>query len=169
MWFLHWKNYHMNGAKYFSRLDMNHGYNQFQLDEALCPITVFYTHQGLQRFRQLTFGTNSAAEVFHRWGHSWAWLIPVCTSYLITQTSLHFYDSSHARITNLFGQRSVWLPSIISETYWSHKSPWYILTQRNKQNWLSMAPGKMVSHLSFFIWIRQVFTNQCVSTVEQLP
>jgi len=56
--------YYMNGAKYFSKLDMNHGYNQFELDEASHPITVFYTHQGLQRFRRLTFGTNSAAEVF---------------------------------------------------------------------------------------------------------
>ena len=57
--------YRMNGAKYFSKLDMNHGYNQFELDEASRPITVFYTHKGLRQFRRLTFGTNSAAEVFH--------------------------------------------------------------------------------------------------------
>ena len=64
MWIFYWTN-RMNGAKYFSKLDMNHGYNQFKLDKASRPITVFYTHKGLRQFRRLTFGTNSAAEVFH--------------------------------------------------------------------------------------------------------
>ena len=57
--------YKMNGAAHFSKLDMNHGYNQFELVESSRHITVFYTHKGLRQFKRLTFGTNSAAEVFH--------------------------------------------------------------------------------------------------------
>jgi len=38
---------------------------QFQLDLASRPITTFYTHRGLHRSKRLTFGINSAAEVFH--------------------------------------------------------------------------------------------------------
>ena len=55
----------MNGASHFSKLDMNHGYNQFEINESSRHITVFYTHKGLRQFKRLTFGTNAAAEVFH--------------------------------------------------------------------------------------------------------
>ena len=55
----------MNGAAHFSKLDMNHGHNQFELVESSRHITVFYTHKGLQQFKRLTFGTNSTAEIFH--------------------------------------------------------------------------------------------------------
>ena len=57
--------YQMNGSAFFSKLDINHGYNQFELDEDSRYVTVFYTHQGLRQFKRLTFGTTSAAEVFH--------------------------------------------------------------------------------------------------------
>ena len=57
--------YQMNGSAFFSKLDMSHGYNQFELDEDSRYVTVFYTHQGLRQFKRLTFGTTSAAEVFH--------------------------------------------------------------------------------------------------------
>ena len=57
--------YELNGARHFTKLDMRHGYMQLELDPASRPITTFYTHQGLRRSRRLTFGINSAAEVFH--------------------------------------------------------------------------------------------------------
>ena len=44
---------------------MRHGYMQFELDPESRPITTFYTHRGLRRSKRLSFGINSAAEVFH--------------------------------------------------------------------------------------------------------
>ena len=57
--------YQMNSSAFFSKLDMNYGYNQFELDEESMYVMVFYTHQGPRQFKCLTFGTTSAAEVFH--------------------------------------------------------------------------------------------------------
>ncbi|GAB1601043.1 hypothetical protein Ahia01_000382500 [Argonauta hians] len=54
----------LSGAKFFSKLDLNQGYNQLELDEESRYITMFATHRGLYRFRRLNFGVNSAAEVF---------------------------------------------------------------------------------------------------------
>ena len=52
------------GASYFSKLDLNQGYNQIELDEESRYITTFATHMGLYRFKRLNFGVNSAAEMF---------------------------------------------------------------------------------------------------------
>ena len=57
--------YNLNGATVFSKLDMKHGYMQFQLHPSSRYMTVFYTHQGLRQMKRLNFGTNSAAELFH--------------------------------------------------------------------------------------------------------
>jgi len=54
----------LSGAKFFSKLDLNQGYNQLELDEESRFITTFATHRGLYRFKRLNFGVNSAAEVF---------------------------------------------------------------------------------------------------------
>ena len=55
----------LNGAKYFSNLDMNDGYMQLELAEESRKLTTFYTHRGLKRFKRLHFGVNSAAEIFN--------------------------------------------------------------------------------------------------------
>ena len=55
----------LNGAKYFSHLDMNDGYMQLELAEESRKLTTFYTHRGLKRFKRLHFGVNSAAEIFN--------------------------------------------------------------------------------------------------------
>jgi len=55
----------LNGAKYFSHLDMNDGYVQLELAEESRKLTTFYTHRGLKRFKRLHFGVNSAAEIFN--------------------------------------------------------------------------------------------------------
>ena len=55
----------LNGAKFFSHLDMNDGYMQLKLAEEIRKLTTFYTHRGLQRFKRLHFGVNSAAEIFN--------------------------------------------------------------------------------------------------------
>ena len=56
----------LNKAQYFTKLGMKHGYMEMELDRASRPITTFYTHRGLQRSCRLTFGINTAAEVFHK-------------------------------------------------------------------------------------------------------
>ena len=55
----------LNGAKYFSHLDMNDGYMQLELAEESRKLTTFYTHRGLKRFKRLHFGVNSAEEIFN--------------------------------------------------------------------------------------------------------
>ena len=56
--------YRLNGATVFSKLDLNKGYHQLKLDEDSRHITTFTTHRGLFRYKRLSFGINSAAEVF---------------------------------------------------------------------------------------------------------
>ena len=55
----------VNGAKVFSKLDLNHGFHQLELDEDSRDITTFSTHVGLFRYCRFNFGTNSAPEIFH--------------------------------------------------------------------------------------------------------
>ncbi|KAG1704002.1 hypothetical protein GQR58_004074 [Nymphon striatum] len=45
-------------------VDLNQGYNRLELDEESRYITTFATHLGLFRYKRLSFGINSAAEVF---------------------------------------------------------------------------------------------------------
>ena len=68
----------LNGAKFFSHLDMNDGYMQLELAEESRKLTTFYTHRGLKRFRRLHFGVNSEAETsVRRSTESYPWnLVP---------------------------------------------------------------------------------------------
>ena len=54
-----------NGCVIFTKLDLNQGYHQLELDEDSGAITTFSTHVGLFRYKRLNFGTCSAAEIFH--------------------------------------------------------------------------------------------------------
>ena len=54
----------LNGAKVFSKLDLNQGYNQLELAPESRYITTFGTHLGLMRYKRLNFGIPSAAEIF---------------------------------------------------------------------------------------------------------
>ena len=54
----------LTGASVFSKLDLNQGYNQLELDEESRYITTFATHLGLYRYKRLFFGVNSASEIF---------------------------------------------------------------------------------------------------------
>ena len=54
----------LSGAKVFSKLDLNAGYHQLELDEASRYITTFSTHIGLQRYKRLNMGVTAAAEIF---------------------------------------------------------------------------------------------------------
>ena len=54
----------LSGAQVFSKLDLNQGYNQLELNEESRYITTFSTHVGLYRYKRLFFGVNSASEIF---------------------------------------------------------------------------------------------------------
>ena len=54
----------LNGATVSSKLDLNQGYNQLELEESSRYITTFATHVGLRQFTRLNFGICSTAEVF---------------------------------------------------------------------------------------------------------
>ena len=54
----------LNGSSHFSKLDLNQGYHQLELDESSRKFTVFSTHRGLFRYKRLNFGVNAAAEIF---------------------------------------------------------------------------------------------------------
>ena len=54
----------LNGAQYFSKLDLTQAYHQLELDSESHYITTFSKHLGLYRYTRLNYGTNAAAEVF---------------------------------------------------------------------------------------------------------
>lgn len=54
----------LSGARVFSKLDLNQGYNQLELHEDSRYITTFATHKGLYQYKRLNFGVNSASEMF---------------------------------------------------------------------------------------------------------
>ena len=53
-------------AKYFTKLDANHGYWQIPLDMESSLKTTFNTPSGRFRFLRMPFGIHSAQEVFHK-------------------------------------------------------------------------------------------------------
>ena len=60
----------MNGAKIFSKLDMNSGYQQLELHPDSRSISTFSTHSGLYRYKRLFFGVNTAHELFNETARS---------------------------------------------------------------------------------------------------
>ena len=56
--------FELNGAQYFSKLDLSQAYHQLELEEESRYITTFSTHFGLYRYKRLNYGTNAAAEIF---------------------------------------------------------------------------------------------------------
>ena len=54
----------LNGANFFSKLDLTQAYHQLELFPSSRQITTFITHAGLYRYKRLNYRTNSAAELF---------------------------------------------------------------------------------------------------------
>ena len=50
----------------FSKLDLRLGFHQIELDEESLDITTFATHEGLFRYKRLSFGVNSAPEKYQQ-------------------------------------------------------------------------------------------------------
>ena len=54
----------LDGSTIFSKLDLNQGYHQLELEPESRYITTFSTHIGLRRYKRLNFGVSSASEIF---------------------------------------------------------------------------------------------------------
>ena len=54
----------LNGSKVFPKMNLRNGYHQLELSEDSRNITTFTTHVGLRRYKRLSFGVSSAAEIF---------------------------------------------------------------------------------------------------------
>ena len=54
----------LNCVNLFSKLDLRQGYHQLELSPQSRNVTTFKTHVGLRRYKRLSFGINSAAEIF---------------------------------------------------------------------------------------------------------
>ena len=54
----------LNGASFFSKLDLCQAYHQLELSPETRHITTFCTHLGLFRYKRLNYGTNATAELF---------------------------------------------------------------------------------------------------------
>ena len=56
----------LNGASFFSKLDLCQAYHQLELSPESRHITTFCTHLGLFRYKSLNYCSNAAAELFQR-------------------------------------------------------------------------------------------------------
>ena len=56
----------LNGAAYFSVLDLRSGYHQIELHPDSRDITTFICHKGLFQYKRLIFGVTSAAEAYQK-------------------------------------------------------------------------------------------------------
>jgi hypothetical protein len=55
----------LEGAAYFSELDMGYGFHQVPLSPDTAKLAVFQSHQGLHRFKRLFFGPRASSGIFH--------------------------------------------------------------------------------------------------------
>lgn len=58
--------YEINGMREFTRLDLNNGYHQIELDTECRNTTTFSTLMGLLRYKGIIFGANSSAKMFQK-------------------------------------------------------------------------------------------------------
>ena len=54
----------LNGSGVFSKLDLRWGFHQIELDPESRDITAFATHDGIFRYKRLSFGVNAAPEKY---------------------------------------------------------------------------------------------------------
>ena len=54
----------LNGSTIFSKLDLRHGFHQVELHTNSRDITTFVTHDGLFRYKRLSFGVNATPEKY---------------------------------------------------------------------------------------------------------
>ena len=62
---VHTLRHKLNGACYFSKLDMRHAFHQMLLSEKSRNLTNFYTPEGIYRMKRLIMGAGPASQEFH--------------------------------------------------------------------------------------------------------
>ena len=55
----------LNGVQVFSKIDLTHAFHQIELGEESRSLTIFYTHEGLFRFKRLVMGAGPTSQEFH--------------------------------------------------------------------------------------------------------
>ena len=55
--------YILKESKIYCKLDINNVFLQFELDSPLRKITTFTAHEGLHRFKRLSFETNATSKL----------------------------------------------------------------------------------------------------------
>lgn len=53
-----------NGCNFFSKVDLNNGYHQLELDEGSRHITAFITHTGIYQYKRLVQGASPAFQIY---------------------------------------------------------------------------------------------------------
>ncbi|XP_047986190.1 uncharacterized protein K02A2.6-like isoform X1 [Leguminivora glycinivorella] len=56
----------LSNNSYFTKLDLSHAYNQYELDEASKCYTVINTHRGLFKYNRLVYGLSSSPGIFQK-------------------------------------------------------------------------------------------------------
>jgi len=54
----------VNGAKFFSKIDLNQGYHQVELSPESRHVTAFSTHKGIYQYKRLNFGINCSSGIY---------------------------------------------------------------------------------------------------------
>ena len=86
----------LNGVTAFSKLDLKSGYHQLELHPSCRYITTFSTHLRLYQCNRLSFGINSAAEIFQ---HTIQTLMPIFRDYEMLVTTSCFMAETKTSTT----------------------------------------------------------------------
>ena len=128
----------LNGAQIFSKLDLKSGYHQIELHPASRHITTFATHVGLRRYKRLSFGISSAAEIFQ---------------HIIEQV-----------LDGIPGTRNISDDIIVfGRTQKEHDASLKAVLQRLKEKGLTVSPEKCVFNKSTLHFYGHVFSKEGVS------
>ena len=109
----------MEGAKWFSTLDLRSGYWQLDLDQASAEKTAFVTRKGQYQFNVLSFGLSNAPAIFQR-------LMNLVLAGLTWEVCLAFLDDV----------------IVISSTFEEHLERLQLVFDRFAQAGLKLNPGK---------------------------
>uniref|UniRef100_A0A915E576 RNA-directed DNA polymerase n=1 Tax=Ditylenchus dipsaci TaxID=166011 RepID=A0A915E576_9BILA len=94
----------LNGARFFSKLDLADAYLQIELDEESKKLAVINTHRGLFRYNRLPFGVKSAPGIFQQLMDTLLSGIPGAVAYLddiiIVGSSIEEHNSALLAVFN---------------------------------------------------------------------
>lgn len=97
----------LNGAHYFSKLDLNLANHQLELDETSWYITTFTTNKGLFRYKCLNFGTSSGRKSFQNTMQSVLSGIPGCRHIIIFGGAKKEHDTALPKVFKVMKHRKL--------------------------------------------------------------